>query len=87
MGAVAWPPSTVEHGVAACLDELELVDAAFERPGGPAGERLRMEFCSGCPIATQCLMHAMEVGEAGVWGGTSGHTRSRAGAPHWRTHH
>lgn len=87
MGAVAWPPSTVEHGVAACLDETDLVDAAFERPGGPAAVELRENFCRHCPIAAICLAHAMEVGEAGVWGGTSGHTRSRHGAPHWRVRH
>ena len=64
-------PSSV--GVAACSDPfaLQLVDAAFTRPGGPAAQSLKDEFCSRCEIAAACLGQAMRNGEFGVWGATS----------------
>lgn len=27
-------------------------------------------FCQDCPVRLDCLQHAIEVGELGVWGGT-----------------
>lgn len=69
VGAVAEP--------AACKDRLDLVDAAFKRPGGPAAKELRDKCCKKCPIWQTCLFAGM-AGEWGIWGGTS---------PNWRTHH
>lgn len=65
----------------ACADpiHLPLVDAAFKRPGGPAGDLMRERLCSTCPAFSQCLSEAMERGEWGIWAGTSPHTRTRHG--------
>jgi hypothetical protein len=65
----------------ACADRLDLVDAAYAKPGGPAGVQLR-QLCSTCPIWQDCLDRGMR-GEAGVWGGTGPTVRTRHGSPHW----
>ena len=76
MTRAAYPPLTDP----ACADPvyLPLVDAAFARPGGPAGERMRKELCRVCPAAAQCFGEVMTNPESGVWGMTS---------PWWRTKH
>jgi hypothetical protein len=61
----------------ACSDRLDLVDAAFERPGGPAARELATKVCSRCPIWRECLYTALDSGEHGVWGGASERTRRR----------
>lgn len=60
---------------------LPLVDAAFDRPGGPAAEEMKATVCPGCPIGTACLAWAMDRREEGVWGGASPNLRTRRGAP------
>lgn len=55
---------------------LDLVDAAFKRPGGPAGEQMA-RVCASCPIWRECLTEALENGEHGPWGGTTRKVRSR----------
>ncbi|MGH3478441.1 MAG: WhiB family transcriptional regulator [Nocardioidaceae bacterium] len=67
----------------ACADpaHLDLVDAAFARPGGPAGRLMRKLLCGVCPAASECLGEAMVSPESGVWGATSPHWRTRNGAP------
>ncbi|HEY9354261.1 MAG TPA: WhiB family transcriptional regulator [Nocardioides sp.] len=76
MTRAAYPPLTDP----ACADPayLDLVDAAFERPGGPAGRWMRKHLCGSCPAASACFDEAMTNPEAGVWGMTS---------PYWRTTH
>ena len=66
---------------AACADRLDLVDAAYARPGGPQAERLKLICTTGCPIAAACLTMAMTQREEGVWGGTSDGMRTRHGGP------
>lgn len=73
------PPPT-EDGIAACTDHLDLVDDAFERPGGVLAMELRTHYCPRCPIAAACLAGGMR-GERGVWGATSPHMRTKHGAP------
>lgn len=34
-------------------------------------------YCSGCPVIQQCLQHAIENDEDGVWGGTTAKGRRR----------
>lgn len=60
---------------------LAVVDAAYERPGGPAGKQMREVICPGCPIGDACLAWAMCIREEGVWGGSSNHARTRHGGP------
>jgi hypothetical protein len=68
--------------LAACGDRelLPLVDAAFDRPGGPAGRELRKRVCPTCPVIGECLEEAMLNGEYGVWGGTSQNWRTMRGS-------
>lgn len=70
-----------EHGAAACAtpDGLKLVDAAYERSGGPAAKRLAQRYCPYCPVRDACLSAGM-LGEWGVWGGTSQHIRTKQGS-------
>jgi hypothetical protein len=70
----------VTHLVArpACAERLDLVDAAFARPG--KSDELRA-LCADCPVATACLSLAMTRGEHGVWGGTGPKVRTQHGAP------
>lgn len=40
--------------------------------------------CAGCPVQTDCLDYALEIGErniTGVWGGTSGREKGSFGTP------
>lgn len=62
-------------------EHLPLVDAAFDKPGGPAGDLMRKALCTGCPAFDACLTEAMTSGEWGMWAGTTGNARTRAGAP------
>lgn len=62
-------------------EHLPLVDAAFERPGGPAGDEMRAKLCTGCPAGHHCLALAMMNRQFGVWGGASPNTRTRHGGP------
>ncbi|MBB3041008.1 WhiB family transcriptional regulator [Nocardioides soli] len=61
-------------------EHLPLVDAAYRAPGGPEGQRMRDELCTGCPAGDQCLAAAMTRGEWGAWGGSTKHARTRHGA-------
>ena len=63
---------------AACAVRLDLVDAAYTRPGGPEAGRLRL-LCVTCPLAEGCLAEAMIRREWGVWGATSDNMRTRHG--------
>lgn len=68
---------------AACSDPaaLPLIDAAFDRSGGPEAKELRNRYCVHCPIGGMCLGQAMTHGEWGPWGGTSRGLRTSRGAP------
>jgi hypothetical protein len=68
-------------GDATCIDHLDLVDAAFTRPGGPEAHELATAICPSCEVAAQCLAWAMRHGEYGTWGGATQRTRTNAGAP------
>lgn len=65
---------------ALCRDRLDLVDAAFDRPGGYAGKALA-RLCRQCPVQAQCFAEAITSPEWGVWAGTSPHRRTAHGAP------
>lgn len=65
----------------AAPEHLALVDAAFERPGGPDAQRMKRDLCARCPIGEQCLAWAMLWREDGIWGGTSPKARTQHGAP------
>lgn len=65
----------------AAPEALAVVDAAFERPGGPAGIEMRERVCPGCPVGEQCLAWAMSQWAPGIWGGTSPMQRTQHGAP------
>ena len=64
---------------AACADRLDLVDAAYKRPGGSQADELKRRYCPHCPIALDCLTQAMERREEGVWGGTTPYVRTMHG--------
>ena len=66
-----------------CADPtlLAVVDAAFDRPGGPAGAEMRDRVCPGCPIGNECLDWAMRWREDGIWGGIGPKSRTERGAP------
>lgn len=66
---------------APCGENLPLVDAAFDRPGGPAAKELKRDYCSRCPVGKDCLLAAMLSRQFGVWGGTGPNLRTRHGAP------
>jgi len=68
------------RALCAAPEHLALVDAAFTRPAGPAGQQLRDRLCRRCPVATLCLDEAMTSPEYGVWGGTTSNMRTRHGA-------
>lgn len=60
---------------------------AMFRPG--AHQRLAKVFCTGCPVRTECLAHALDQRiEDGVWGGTTERERramlaARPDVPSW----
>jgi hypothetical protein len=62
-------------------EHLDLVDAAYAKPGGPAGKLMRERLCVRCPAYSQCLSEAMTRREWGVWGGTTPNVRTRHGGP------
>lgn len=43
-------------------------------------ERRAKVLCSVCPVAVECLQHAMVWHEIGIWGGTTQRERNKAGA-------
>lgn len=69
---------------AACADRLDLVDAAYARPGISGQESKAVadlkRLCRTCPIAEACLTEAMLRREYGVWGGTTPYMRTTHGA-------
>jgi len=65
--------------VCADPDFLPLVDAAFDRPGGPESHWMRDHLCPGCPVRLECFLLGNARGEHGVFGGLNGNERTRAG--------
>lgn len=66
---------------AACADRLDMVDAAYARPGGPEAEALKARYCPTCPLALACLTEAMLRHEEGIWGATTANQRTKHGGP------
>ena len=66
---------------AACAEHLDLVDAAYADPIGPAAQTLKRTLCRHCPLSKACLIEAMIHQEDGTWGGTTRNWRTRHGAP------
>lgn len=64
---------------AACLE----VGYAIFFPEGPpsaveSGNREAIRICQRCPVAAECLAHALERDERyGIWGGTTPYERAR----------
>lgn len=64
---------------ASCAEApLDLIDAAYAKPGGLQADILKARYCATCPVAAECLREAMANGEHGIWGMTG---------PKWRTQH
>jgi hypothetical protein len=76
-------PIPLDAGRAMCAhpDFLPLVDAATDKPGGPAAQKMKDVLCRHCPVADLCHSWAMTHPEVGIWGGTSPKTRTQRGAP------
>ncbi len=86
--ADAWretaPSLTLEAGDwqhrGACRPSILPADQAFVFFPG-SGDRASIDaakrICAGCPVAADCLQHALRVGEHGVWGGTTEAERRR----------
>lgn len=76
-------PVPLDAGRATCSDpvHLPLVDAAFDKPGGPEAQEMKRTLCRECPVAAQCFAWAMTHAEAGVWGASSPKLRTIHGAP------
>lgn len=70
-------PAVAARAACAVPALLEVVDAAFERQGGPAQRRMETEVCPNCPIWRECLLDAAANGEPGPWGGTNARARRR----------
>lgn len=71
------PPSRAEnwdwqlHAACRNLDDTVFFHPEHER-GGPRRRRedAAKAVCARCPVRTECLRHALRVGESyGVWGG------------------
>lgn len=75
-------PAPPINGTATCSEPafLPLVDAAYDKPGGPEAQQLK-QLCRHCPVNTDCHAWAMTHGEAGIWGGLSPQVRASRGAP------
>lgn len=82
-GATAYlstaPDPDAEPGVswreAALCAETD-PEAFFPERGGDPGPAQRI--CARCPVAAQCLEHALTAGERyGVWGGLTAYQRTR----------
>lgn len=71
--------------VCAAPEYLPVVDAAFERSGGPESHWMRENLCPGCPVRLECLLLGNATGEHGVWGGLNSRERVRAGGKSSRT--
>jgi|UPI0002EE34B7 WhiB family redox-sensing transcriptional regulator len=44
-------------------------------------ERAAKQICAQCPVQAECRMHAITLGEYGVWGGTSDGDRRATALP------
>jgi WhiB family transcriptional regulator, redox-sensing transcriptional regulator len=47
-------------------------------PEWPRGALPARAVCRGCPVRVECTMQALELGEVGVWGGTTDFERELA---------
>jgi WhiB family redox-sensing transcriptional regulator len=56
---------------AACVGNSEL----FFEDNRPTLVRKAKSFCSVCVVKSQCLTHAIENGELGIWGGMTANER------------
>lgn len=64
--SVVWPQWMDR---AACADMDQRI--FFPEEQGSSFRRAR-EVCGSCPVADECLEHALEIGETlGIWGGLS----------------
>lgn len=74
-------PPTAGRATCSDPDHLPLVDAAFEKPGGPEAQEMKRTLCRHCPVQAMCATWAMTHREAGVWGGTAPKWRTQNGGP------
>lgn len=78
-----WSPpgAWVEQALCAQTDP----EVWFPAPGHTEGERRAKAICAGCPVRTECLTHALDIGaEHGVWGGLSPRQRQSLRRREWR---
>lgn len=57
----------------------------FPTYDSPSSTEAAKKICAWCPIRVECLRHAMENDELGVWGGTSEAERRSLKRPRVRT--
>lgn len=62
---------------ASCLrEDPELFFPISETGLGQEQVELAKQICAHCPVADECLAHALDNGEhTGIWGGTTPHER------------
>lgn len=65
--SVAWQEAANCRGVSPKL--------FFPEPG--QNQKPMMAICKPCPVRAQCLQHALDNYEVGIWGGTSDRERER----------
>lgn len=76
--AVPRPPRRLFDGEAACtpsasgLTYEEIDEVFFPDQGGQHNAARAKAICARCPVLTECLDHALALGDVhGVWGGTT----------------
>lgn len=62
------------HDLCACKGN-DLALFFSDQRGSPVGPA--MELCSKCPVSRECIAHALQAEEFGVWAGTTGAERRR----------
>lgn len=79
-GAVKRLPALYERAL--CVrrtpdDERWDAPVRTERQKVALARELWAEVCVDCPVMALCLEHALEVGEHGIWAGTTERQRTR----------
>lgn len=65
------------HAACAGMDP----DLFFPHRGDMTAIRVAKTICHPCPVRHDCLQHALDHNEPGIWGGTTGRERNRIRRP------